>query len=39
VEIDWKLVRIGGEGMRRVPQVKDDSDRTLPLPQFAVDVL
>lgn len=37
VEIDWKLVRIKGEGLRRVPRVKDDSDRTLPLPQFAVD--
>jgi hypothetical protein len=30
VEIDWKLVRIKGEGLRRVPRVKDDSDRTLP---------
>lgn len=39
VEIDWKLVRIKGEGLRRVPRVKDDSDRTLPLPQFAVDML
>jgi hypothetical protein len=39
VEIDWKLVRIKGEELRRVPRVKDDSDRTLPLPQFAVDML
>jgi hypothetical protein len=39
VEIDWKLIRIKGEGLRRVPRVKDDSDRTLPLPQFAVDML
>jgi integrase len=39
VEIDWKLVRINGEGLRRVPRVKDDSDRTLPLPPLAVEML
>ena len=39
VEVDWKLVRITGEGLIRVPRVKDDSDRTLPLPPFAVAML
>jgi integrase len=33
------LVRITGEGLRRVPRVKDDSDRTLPLPPLAVEML
>lgn len=39
VEVDWKLVRITGEGLRRVPRVKADSDRTLPLPPLAVEML
>jgi integrase len=39
VEVDWKLIRIKGDGLLRVPRVKDDSDRTLPLPPLAVDML
>jgi integrase len=40
VLIEWNLIRIRGEGLRRVPRVKTDSgERTLPLPSFAMDML
>ena len=40
VAIEWNLIRIRGEGLRRVPRVKTDSgERTLPLPDFALDML
>lgn len=39
VEVDWKLIRIKGEGLRHVRRLKGGDDRTLPLPQFAVDLL
>ena len=39
VEVDWKLIRIKGEGLRHVRRLKGGDDRTLPLPQFAVDML
>ena len=38
VEVDWKLIRIKGEGLLRVRRLKGGDDRTLPLPQFAVDM-
>jgi integrase len=39
VEVDWKLIRIKGEGLRHVRRLKGGDDRTLPLPQFAVEML
>lgn len=39
VEVDWKLIRITGEGLRRVRRLKGGDDRTLPLPPFAVAML
>jgi integrase len=39
VEVDWKLIRITGEGLRRVRRLKGGDDRTLPLPPFAVRML
>jgi integrase len=39
VEVDWKLVRITGEGLRRVRRLKAGEGRTLLLPPFAVDML
>jgi integrase len=39
VEVDWKLIRIKGEGLRRVQRLKGGDDRTLPLPPFAVAML
>jgi integrase len=39
VDIDWKLIRITGEGLRRVRRLKGGADRTLPLPPFAVTML
>ena len=35
VDVDWKLIRITGEGLRRVPRLKGGADGTLPLPPFA----
>jgi len=39
VDVDWKLIRITGEGLRRVRRLKGGADRTLPLPPFAVTML
>ncbi|HKS48028.1 MAG TPA: tyrosine-type recombinase/integrase, partial [Amycolatopsis sp.] len=40
VEIDWKVVRVRGEGLQRRKRVKSrNSERTLPLPSWAVDML
>jgi integrase len=39
VEVDWKLVRVTGEGLRRVRRLKAGEGRTLLLPPFAVDML
>ena len=39
VEVDWKLIRIKGEGLRHVRRLKGGDDRTPPLPQFAVEML
>ena len=39
VEVDWKLIRIKGEGLRHVRRVKGGDDRTLSLRQLAVDML
>lgn len=39
VEVDWKLIRIKGEGLLRVRRLKGGDDRTLPLPRFAADML
>lgn len=40
VQIEWNLIRVRGEGLRRVPRTKTASgERTLPLPPFAVDML
>lgn len=39
VEVGWKLVRIKGEGLRRVRRLKAGEGRTLLLPPFAVDLL
>jgi hypothetical protein len=33
------LIRIKGEGLRHVRRLKGGDDRTLPLPQFALDML
>jgi integrase len=38
VDVDWKLIRIKDEGLRRV-RLKGGDDRTLPLPPFAVAML
>ncbi len=37
VEVDWKLDPDHGRGLAPGPAVKGGGDRTLPLPQFAVD--
>jgi integrase len=39
VDVDWKLVRIKGEGIRRVRRLKAGEGRTLLLPPSAVDML
>lgn len=39
VEVDYKLVRIAGEGLRRVRRLKAGEGRTLLLPPFAVAML
>jgi integrase len=39
VDVDWKLIRIKGESLRRVRRLKGGDDRTLPLPPFAVAML
>ncbi|WP_229686695.1 tyrosine-type recombinase/integrase [Longimycelium tulufanense] len=40
VDIEWKLIRVKGKGLQRVPRLKSDSgERTLPLPPFAVAML
>ena len=39
VEVDWKLLRITGEGLRRVRRLKAGEGRTLLLPPFAVEML
>jgi integrase len=40
VAIDWKVVRVRGQGLQRVRQVKSEAGhRTLPLPGWAVDML
>jgi len=40
VNIDWKILRVTGEGLQRVPVVKStDSHRTLVIPRFAVQML
>ena len=39
VEVDWKLIRIKGESLRRVRRLKGGDDRTLPLPPFAITML
>ena len=39
VDVDWKLIRITGEGLRRVRRLKGGDDRTLPLPPFAIAML
>jgi integrase len=39
VDVDWKLIRITGEGLRRVRRLKGGADRTPPLPPFAVTML
>jgi integrase len=39
VEVDWKLIRTKGEGLRHVRRLRGGDDRTLPLPEFAVDML
>jgi integrase len=40
VEIDWKVVRVRGEGLQRRKRLKSrKSQRTLPLPSWAVDML
>jgi integrase len=40
VAIDWKVVRVRGQGLQRVRQVKSEAGhRTLPLPGWAADML
>lgn len=39
VDVDWKLIRIKGESLRRVRRLKGGDERTLPLPPFAVAML
>ncbi|TLW92102.1 site-specific integrase [Saccharomonospora piscinae] len=39
VDIEWTLVRVRGEGLRRLPPKTDSGRRTLPLPAFAVEML
>lgn len=40
VDIEWKIVRVRGKGLQRIPRPKTDSgERTLPLPPFAVAML
>jgi integrase len=39
VEVDWKLIRVNGESLRRVQRLKGGDDRTLPLPPFAIAML
>ncbi|WP_236789087.1 site-specific integrase [Amycolatopsis sp. GM8] len=39
VDIEWKVTRIRGQGLRRMPPKTDSGERTLPLPPFAVDML
>lgn len=40
VDIAWNLIRVRGRGLKRVPRPKSEaSERTLPLPPFAVAML
>ncbi len=39
VDIEWTLVRVRGEGLRRIPPKTDSGRRVLPLPLFAVEML
>jgi integrase len=39
VEVDWKLLRVTGQGLRRVRRLKAGDGRTLLLPPFAVAML
>jgi integrase len=39
VDVDWKILRINGDGLRRVRRLKAGEGRTLLLPPFAVDML
>ena len=40
VEIDYKMLRVKGEGLQRIRRTKSDAGhRTLPLPAFAVQML
>lgn len=40
VAIDYKMLRVKGEGLRRIRRTKSDAGhRTLPLPEFAVSML
>lgn len=40
VDVEWNLIRVKGEGLRRVLKVKTPAgERTLPLPLFAVEML
>lgn len=37
VDVDWKLIRIKGEGLRRVHRLEGGDDRTLPPPALRGD--
>lgn len=40
VDIQWKIIRVRGKGLLRLPRPKSESgERTLPLPSFAVAML
>lgn len=39
VDVEWTIVRVRGQGLRRMPPKTESGERTLPLPGFAVEML